>query len=201
MLDYAVRDLVVSAYGLYGFCREDFDLRYELLPNSFRTLLKFLQDTYSYYSNLPQEPINTDHYPPYIHSNYGFLKYLADNHGDLCENLKKIEMKYFAEQHPEYAEGIEQGHIFFFKPSKKTPCRVPSDWLDIVCRIDRDWYSRAERLNTARNKAVHLSDSSATPKVFGIKGKSADILVRQECLKLLKRLLDVVPDANSPGHS
>ncbi len=201
VLDYAVRDLVVTAYGLYRFCQEDFDLRYELLPNSFRALLKFLQDTYSYYSNLPQGTININHYPPYIHSNYGFLKYLADNHGDICENLKKIEMKYFAEQHLEYADKIEQGHNFYFKPLKKAPCRVPSDWLDVVCRLDCDWYRCAGKLNTARNKAVHLSDSSAIAKVFGVKGKRADILVRQECLKLLKRLLGVVPDADSPGNS
>ena len=34
VLDYAVRDLVVSGYGLYKFCQEDFDLRYILLPKS-----------------------------------------------------------------------------------------------------------------------------------------------------------------------
>ncbi len=187
VLDYAVRDLVVSAYGLYEFCQEDFDLRYELLPNSFRALLKFLQDTYSYYSKFPQEPISINHYPPYIHSNYSFLKYLADNHGDLCENLKEIEMKYFAEQHPEYAVQIEQGQKFYFEPLKKNPCCVPSDWLDVVCRLDRHWYRRAEKLNNARNKAVHLSDASGIAKVFGIKGKRAVILVRQECLKLLKK--------------
>lgn len=26
VLDYAVRDLIVSGYGLYKFCQEDFDL-------------------------------------------------------------------------------------------------------------------------------------------------------------------------------
>ena len=201
VLDYAVRDLVVSAYGLYGFCQEDFDLRYELLPNSFRALLKFLQYTSSYFSKLPHEPISINHYPPYIHSNYGFLKYLSDNHADLCDNLKEIEMKYFVEQHPEYAEQIKQGRQFYFKPAKKSPSRVPSDWLDVVCRLDRDWYKRAEKLNSARNTAVHLSDPSAIAKVFGIKGKRAVILVRQECLKLLQKLLGVVPNADSPGSS
>ena len=43
VLDYAVRDLIVNSYGLYKFCQEDFDLRYELLPQSFRALLRFLK--------------------------------------------------------------------------------------------------------------------------------------------------------------
>jgi hypothetical protein len=47
VLDYAVRDLVVSGYDLYRFSQDDFDLRYELLPTSFRTQLQFLRRTLS----------------------------------------------------------------------------------------------------------------------------------------------------------
>lgn len=95
-VDYAVRDLVVSGYGLHQFCQEDFDLRYKLLPRGFRELLRLLRATTSYYSGLDQEPSSSIDYPPYLRSSVGFLKYLTENHGDLVERLEEIEVEYRA---------------------------------------------------------------------------------------------------------
>jgi len=200
LLDYAVRDLIVNGYGLYKFCQEDLDLRYELLPQSFRALLKFFKDTISYQSGLTPEPSPSDHYPPYIRSSYGFLKYLGENHGDIDKRLKEIEAEYLAKQHPELAEQVKQGWQFFYhEPREERIGRVPSGWLDVVSKLDEDWFVRAEKLREARNKAAHSHDLSAIAKVFGIAGPRTVDLVRDECLELLNKLLGIVPDIDGPG--
>ena len=202
VLDYAVRDLIVNGYGLYRFCQEDFDLRYELLPQSFRALLRFLKDTVSYQSSLTQEPSPSDHYPPYIRSSYGFLKYLAENHGDIRKRLKEIEAEYFAKQYPELAEQVKQGwQSFYHNPREERIGRVPSGWLNVVSNLDEDWFDHAEKLNKARNKAAHSHNLSAIAKIFGITGPRTVDLVRNECQKLLNKLLGIVPNTDGPGDS
>lgn len=165
-------------------------------------MLKFLQDTVSFQSSLTQEPGLYDHYPPYIHSNYGFLKYLTENHGDICERLKEIEAEYFAEQHPELAEQINQGWQFFYhKPWEERIERLPREWLDVLSNLDEDWFKRAEKLNKARNKAAHSHDPSAITKIFGIAGPRTVDRVRDECLELLNKLLGIVPNTDCPSNS
>ena len=44
ILDYFIRDFIVSGLNLNIFCYEDFDLKYELLPQSFDRLVKFLEE-------------------------------------------------------------------------------------------------------------------------------------------------------------
>ena len=113
LLDYAVRDLIPSAYGLYKFCHDEFDLRYILLPKSFEALLRLLQETIFCQSGMNHQPCPSHNYPPYIRSSYGFLKHLVDNHSGIAEELKKVEYEYYALQHPELAEKIEQGVQFY----------------------------------------------------------------------------------------
>jgi len=189
LLDYAVRDLVLSGYGLHRFSHEDFDLRYTLLPKSFEDLLRLLEKTISFQSGLSNKPSPPHDYPPYIHSTYGFLKYLSDNHADIAELLNQIEAEYFAVRHPELAEQIEEGMQF---SRMATPDRfeaLPSGWLEVARSLGNDWFSLARRLNDARNRAAHSHDSPAIAKAFGIAGPHAVDLVRDECLRLLEELL------------
>lgn len=201
VLDYAVRDLVVSGYGLYKFCQEDFDQRYILLPKSFEGLLQLLEETISYQSNLSQEPSPSDDYPPYIRSSFGFLKHLAENHGDIAETLKEIETEYFAKRHPELAEQIKQGRQFYHMPRKEGIEGLPSGWIQVVSNLGDDWFCLARRLNKARNKAAHSYDSFAIAKAFGIDGPRAVDMVRDECLQLLKNLLGITLNADGTGKS
>ena len=200
VLDYAVRDLVVSGYGLYKFCQEDFDLRYILLPKSFEGLLQLLEETISYQSGLSQEPSPSDDYPPYIRSSFGFLKYLAENHGDIAETLKEIEAEYFAKRHPELAEQIKQGWQFFHMSREERIEGLPSGWLEVASNLGDDWFRLARRLSKARNKAAHSYDPFAIAKAFGIAGPQAVDMVRAECLQLLKNLLGITLNADGTGR-
>lgn len=201
VLDYAVRDLVVSGYGLYKFCQEDFDLRYILLPKSFEGLLQLLEETISYQSGLSQEPSPSDDYPPYIRSSFGFLKYLTENHGDIVETLEEVEAEYFAKLHPELADQIKQGLQFYYMPREGGIEGLPSGWLEVVSNLGDDWFRLARRLNKARNKAAHSYDPSAIAKAFGIAGPQAIDSVRAECLRLLKNLLGITLNADGTGKS
>jgi hypothetical protein len=205
VLDYAVRDLIVSGYDLYRFCQEDFDLRYILLPRSFVGLLRLLQETASCQSSLPEEPCSPKRhdYPPYIRSSYGFFKYLMENHSEISERLKAIEAQYFAIRHPELAEQIGEGVQFFCAPKERGAerQRLPSGWLEVVRTLGDDWFSLARRLNRARNKAAHSHDPSAIAKAFGIAGPQTVEMVRAECLQLLRGLLGITLNATDPAKS
>jgi len=192
VLDYAVRDLVVSGYGLYKFCQEEFDLRYILLPKSFEALLRLLEETISFQSGLRNQPCPSHDYPPYIRSSYGFLKYLAANHGDIAEMLKKIEKEYFTIRHPELAEQIEKGTQFYHISTHERIEGLPSGWLEVASNLGDDWFCLARRLNKARNKAAHSHDSLTIAMAFGITGSRATDLVRDECLLLLEKLLGII---------
>lgn len=201
-VDYAVRDLIVGGYQLARFCQEGFDLRYILLPKSFEELLRLLEQTVSFQTGLgPEPPITPDDYPSYIRSTYDFLKYLAENHGDINERLKEIEAEYFAKRHPELAEQIKQGYKFCFIRKERTLERLPSGWVQVVNNLGDDWFSLARQLNNARNKAAHSYDSSAIAKAFGIAGPQAVDMVRSKCLELLKKLLGISLDAHALGKS
>ena len=190
ILDYAVRDLTMSGFGLNKFCSDEFDLRYELLPE-FRKLLQLLKNTVSYQSGLGLNPSVPNDYPPYIYSNYSFLKYLRDNHGDINTRLKEIEREFFAKQHPELAEQINQSIQFFFPPKEEEVERLPSGWLDVVNNLSGEWYDLAEKLNSARNIAAHSYDQSTISKKYGIMGPRTAEMVRAKCLELLNQLLGI----------
>jgi hypothetical protein len=191
VLDYAVRDLLVSGYGVYKFCQEDFDLRYILLPKSFEGLLRLLEETISYQSKLSQQPSPSHDYPPYIHSSYGFLKHLAQNHKDIAERLEKIESEYFEILHPELAEQIKQGWHFYHMPTEEGIEGLPIGWIKVASSLQKVWFSRARELNNARNKAAHSYDAFAIAKVLGVNGPQPVNRVRTKCLRLLKDLLGI----------
>jgi hypothetical protein len=201
VLDYAIRDLLVSGYGLYKFCQEDFDLREILLPNSFHGLLQFLEKTISYQSGLSQKPEPSNDFPPYIRSSFGFLKHLKENHGDIAKRLEEIEAEYFAKRHPEFAKQIQQGWQFHHKPREEGIEGLPSGWLKVVSNLGKDWFKFARKLNEARNKAAHSYDPFVIAKAFEITGSQAVDKVRAECIKLLKKLLGISLNADGTGRS
>ena len=201
VVDYAIRDLLVSGYGLTGFCQEDFDVRYELLPKSFWGLLELLKGTVTNLSSLGQEPSKSDDYPPYIRSSAGFLRHLATWHPDVRERLKEIEGEYFAKRHPELAEQIQQGTQFHFMRGEKETQRLPSGWVEVAASLEDNWFCVARRLNKARNKAAHSYDPAAIARAFGKTGPKAVELVRAECLELLKKLLGITLAADDRSDS
>jgi hypothetical protein len=202
VVDYAIRDLLVSGYGLTGFCEEDFDVRYELLPKSFKGLLEFLEGTICHQKGLGPEPSMSDDYPPYVRfSSIGFLRYLAYRHPDVRDRLKEIEGEYFADVRPELASEIEQGGQFLLVEREKKTNRVPSGWTEVAGDLGEDWFKDVRRLNRARNKAAHSYDPAAIARAFGVQGPEAVDRVRNECLKLLKRLLGTALAADDPDDS
>jgi hypothetical protein len=201
VVDYAIRDLLVSGYGLRQFCQDDFDVRYELLPRSFEGLLKLLEGTISYQTSLGEEPSKPDDYPPYVRSSLGFLRHLRDNHADMVERLREAEAEYFAELHPELTGQMQQGTQFYSMRTEKETQRLPSGWLEVAGSLGEDWFKAARRLKAARNTAAHSYDPCAIARAFGIAGPQAVCLVRAECLDLLKKLLGITLAPDDRGDS
>jgi hypothetical protein len=207
VLDYAVRDLIISGYGLAKFCKDDFDLRYVLLPNSFEALLQLFKKTISAQSKLHQEPKisdsdsnSIDEYPPHLQSDYGFMKFIKENYGDISNRLEEIEKEYFIKQHPELIEQIEQGYQFYYTPKEKGIERLPNEWFEVVNDLEDDWFKSASKLNTARNIAAHSHNPSNITKAFGKAGPKKVDMVRSECLDLLVKLLGITLNDKSPRN-
>ena len=191
VLDYAVRDLLVSGFGLYKYCNKDFDLRGILLPISFRALIKLLRDTINYQSGLNPKQSHPNDYPPYTNSSYDFLKYLKEKHPKIVEKLKEIETEFFINKHPELADQVKQGQQFYKMPPEDRFEGLPSGWIEVVSKLGDDWFADAESLNKARNEAAHSYDQSTIAEAFGIHGSRSVELVRNKCRKLLKSLFGI----------
>jgi len=98
-LDYNIRQFLASGFDLNKYCDEDFDLKYLLLPDSFRDLLKLFQNTIKYNQDLqtrpapPQEDILKGHTLP-----IGFLVYLRDKKTYyilLVNDLSKVSFLFY----------------------------------------------------------------------------------------------------------
>lgn len=190
VLDYSIRDFLLSGFELARFCDDKFDLRYQLLPKSFKELLELLENTINFQSNLK---CGVDMEDNRVTWSFSFLNYIHKNHRAMYEKLKKVEMEYYKDNHPELYKLIkrmrEGGFYFDIKRSKTE--RMHQDWIAVANNLDEKWIKSAKRLNTARNKAAHSFDKKEVAKSFGITGENLIDLTRKECLKLLNVLLGV----------
>ena len=201
VVDYAVRDFLLSGFGLHGFCTDDFDLRELLLPRGFREVLNLLKRTISGQSSQRQgseEPgLHRDYAP--ITATAAFLKHLAQHHRGILEGLEKARREFFEERHPEFAEWTAQGREYYIPAKRQQAQRVPEGWLDVASVFDEDWFKGAERLSKARNKAAHSYDAAAVADAFGITGPKKVSRVQAVCLELLEVLLGISSDAAGSG--
>ena len=194
-VDFAMRQFLISGFELFRFCDEEFDLRYMLLPNSFREILKLFKDTKEYYKKYPIEPEKdlVDKVGGF-RSSYQFWNYIVKNHPEFDKKLVEITDEYRCKMNPDLRENI-LSHTIFFGDSlvrpEGSPEKLSSGWRKVADRLDDKWIELAENLNKARNAAAHSPNIEKIGSRFGLKGENITELIRDRCRTILKTLLGV----------
>ena len=192
-LDYfGVRQLLMSALDLGQLNHEDYDLRYRLLPRSFRECLNLLDKIKKVNQDLLPNP---EHHR--IRLPMKFLFFLKREHKDFLDNFISIEEDYYKKYHPELARqdplsNVSSSILSQRSQDKDTFRRLSDSWLESVARIDDDWISKAKKLNDARNLAAHSYDNKKITACIGYAGEKADDQVKSYCLQLIEELMGVI---------
>ncbi len=184
-VDLVIREFLVSGFDLRRYDNPDFDVRYQLLPQSFESLLILLENAKKYQKSSGRRfediaiPIPTN-----------LLISLSDEEG---ETLNSILFRYYKKEYPkEWLEFTRRRNPSLILDTTKHG--IADDWLDVAQKLDDKWFGWARRLQKARNKAAHSYDMEAISKTFGIVGKNQLKHVKKECLNLLNKLIG----ANQP---
>lgn len=199
-LDFNIRQFLLSGFELSKFCDEDFDLKYMLLPNSFRALLTLFKDTIRYNSkfSLKPEKVSTDETGG-LRASYSFWKYIKDKHGKLFDEIIEVQKEYVLYKHPELREYADKGYevaifssdVFDISKPKRPLEKMNLNWRKIASRFDESWFGLAEQINDARNKAAHSIDVEKIGACFGLSGPNIIEAIRSKCLTILNVLLAV----------
>ncbi|GEM_PF-3069085 len=193
LIDYIVRDLLISGYGLNQFCQDDFDLRYEMLPRSHHELLKLLQTTINKQNKIHQarkEYLSDMGHPYYkLSGNHEFFQYLEESHSCVVEELERLSIELHNKKHPCKKIRNNKDYIYTEKKEDIDLGIIPVGWLDEVRRLDSSWFNTAEKLNTARNKAAHFANPRIIADEFGVHGITYMYKVKNICIDMLNKLI------------
>lgn len=183
LLDYSIRQLILSGLNLSQFMNEDFDLASNLLPKSFRNCLNLLIKLRDLNHHLPQEP---PQYP--FTGSLDYISYLNENDRESVERIEELTKEYCkANSISEFQSNLDDDKFRFVK----------DEWLRIVDQINNEWQKKAERIYFARNLAAHSYDDQAVAKKLGFNGKTSLYKVRKYCLKVFEDMLGIKPSIDN----
>lgn len=193
LLDYAVREFLLSGLGVKKLSTNAFDLRYELLPRSFHGCRCILERLTEAQSVLPPPPKVVDHR---VGMSGNFLLFLEKEHPDDSERFRALEQEYYSKYHPELVDtsaAIVHPDVEYLLPGKPLPERshIEREWLKIAERLDDDWHEKAKQLNNARNKAAHNFDEAQVLDSMGCRGPNALRHLQARCADLIQTLVGV----------
>ena len=193
LLDYAVREFLLSGLGVNKLSTNAFDLRDELLPSSFRRCLKILKGLTKAQSVLPRPPEVVNHR---VRTSWSFLVFLEKEHPIDSERFRALEQEYYNKYHPELVDtsaAIVHPDVNYLLLGKPPPERsyINREWLKIAERLDDDWHGKAEQLNNARNKAAHNFDEAQVLDSMGCRGPNALRHLQARCADLIQTLVGV----------
>lgn len=193
LLDYAVREFLLSGLGVKKLSTDAFDLRYELLPRSFFGCLRILEGLTKAQSALPPRPEVVDHR---VGMSGSFSLFLKKERPNDFERFHVLKQEYYKKYHPELADpnvfvlDPETEHLLLSKPPPKLS-HINRKWLEIAECLDADWYKNAKRLNDARNQAAHSYDQAQVLSSMGCAGPDALRHLKNQCANLIQTLVGV----------
>lgn len=194
LVDYAVRELLSSVWGLKQFNSEDgdFDLRYyELLP-SFEPCIRLLERVLSI-----QRALEVDPDAHRVKMPLGFAYFYMKSYPDDFKRFLKIEQDYLREHYPQSATPGPEALLTATTvaaavvPPQRRYC-VNKAWVEALSDLDKAWFRLARRLNKARNVAAHSYDARKILSAFGYAGPKAEDQTKDECKEMLGKLLGIV---------
>ncbi len=180
ILDFCVRDLILSGLELKRFQTEKFDI----LPLSFKGCLDLLHNLRSDQLTRASNPRRN-----FVSLPGEFFKFFFDNYDEEFESFTKVEYEYYRKVYPAGLTSESVNHL-----DNPTYRNVADGWIDIVKNLDNKWFKNAQQLNLCRNATAHDLDLDNTFKRFGINGptKKAKIkLLKDRCIDLLNQLIGI----------
>ncbi|MEK7089091.1 MAG: hypothetical protein AAB913_03095 [Patescibacteria group bacterium] len=213
VLDYFIRMFIVAGLNIDKYSTRDFDLAFELLPQSFKDCSDFLNKFIIIQSKLP---IQIDAGENEVKLSAMFAFYIMKEHRDFYDKhftpiLKLYYKKYYPElvktvkTTEEEAELLKENLRIFTPPPtfsaylenfKDTPeyRSVSNNWLKIADNLVKsNFFKYSDQFNKARNRAMHVIKTEKMYQEFGINGKDEKIKFKQlkeKSINLLK-LLDI----------
>lgn len=196
-VDFSVRQMLMSALKLNEVNHEDYDLRYNLLPNSFHACVDLLLDIKL--TNESLTPPETDKRVRIAPRK--FLRFIRQEVEDFWDKLQEVKEDYYRKHQSDIVEKLEAGtpeEVDYYLSLENSlddteRQRVSSTWLEAVSEVDDDWRRKAKQLNTARNKAAHSHNEADIAAKLGKHGGGLEEKVRGKCLEMLETLMGVVP--------
>jgi len=195
-IDFCIRELLMSGLDLNKVNIDTCDLRYLIIPNSFRRCVELIEKLKKTHSGLPQDPNESAIKLP-IH----FMFFIKKHYPNFLNQLLDIEEEYYTKHVPELVTKKYNPLEVETIPVLSQYSRIPKGWIKAVERIDQDWIKSAYRLNDARNQAAHSYDSKKILQRMGYFGTSAVEHLKDECVKLLRNLIGVVMETEEGKKS
>lgn len=185
-IDFCIRELLMSGLDLNKVNIDTCDLRYLILPNSFRRCIELIEKLKKTHSGLPQDPDESAIKLP-IH----FMFFIKKHYPNFLNQLLDIEEEYYTKHVPELVTKKYNPLEVEIIPAPVQYSRIPKGWIKAAERIDQDWIKSAKRLNDARNYAAHSYDSKKILQRMDCSGTSAVAHLKDRCVKLLRNLIGV----------
>jgi hypothetical protein len=186
ILDYIVRDLIISGLDLHKHCYDDFDLRYKLLPNGFRNCVELLEEIIKKQRSLENDPA-----PKRVSGPVDFWYYFKNNFRNKFDEFIKIEEKFLKSKYPKFFE--EESHLKFAShlPVNKRYRSVIEPWIKVVGCIDEEWLKNTKKINEVRNQAAHSFNPELIYKTLGINGNKQLEKLKKYCLGQIEQLIKI----------
>ena len=188
LVDYCVRNLILSAFDLSSVDISCFDARYDLLPQSHHSCLEILRkliNSYVVTVSDQLEIVRTDEEYSPVHFNVQFFMYLSQHEEDLLNRLEELRKDFTSSNYPNQI--IAPSMV----PRTNSEFRLNSSWIAFTTNLRDDWFRKAKKLNGARNKAAHTHDHQPILEKLGITGPNSTDLTKKECLSLIEDLIGI----------
>jgi len=193
-IDFWIREILMSGFGLNEYNLEEFDLRFEFLPCSFHNCLNLIRDLKREHTDLPRDPDEN-----LITMSGKFFHFVHEEHPDFFDRFLEVEEQYYRAHYPDLVGRYETDltdlsfleEALSSKEEEQEYTRLPKGFISILDQINDDWLTKARRLNKARNAAAHTYDSGKILDCFGYSGPKAVEHLRDECIDLLRELIGV----------
>jgi hypothetical protein len=204
ILDYFIRFFIVSGLNIDKFSSNNFNIAQELLPQSFRDCLEFLEKFIKQQTELPIDP-----YKEKIDLYGKFAFFVIKQQPDFYnKHFIPLVKDYYKKYYPHLlntAKNLEQmrnpscklldvGTSHTLHKKELHYQTVNGSWLNIAKKFDNKWFENVRKINKARNMAAHEINSNKFFSEFGINGSNEIIKLKKLkdfCIAQLSQSLDM----------
>ncbi len=186
LIDFIIRDAIMTLLELKKHSREDCDLKYSLLPKSFMECVEFLKKFKKSQDKLKEIKPAVRHQITYGGS-WELIMYIRENNPNIFKDIELLTDAFFKDK------GETRPMVYLDMPEEeKIKYKSINKDLEIqLAKFTDEWFKSAEKLNKARNKSAHLINPGEIYIIFGINGDNKLKKLKTVCSQLIFELIGV----------